>query len=657
MTSAEPADAGVVADADPARATATGEPAKATATGDPAAMTGRVGGATVAPAEATAVREATEPVTPVTGWRGWFSRPRRVDLLVLAVYALLAGWVFAHLLTAVNGHYLRDSNSDQRQMEWYFTWVAQAISHGHSPFLVTADNAPVGVNGMGNTMVLALSVPMIPVTLAFGAATSFTIVMVLGITATAWCWYWLFSRQVVASRLAAAIAGGLVAYSPTMVSHANGHVNMVVHFGVPLIIGLTLRLREPGHTVRRGVLLGLAAVVQFLIGAEVLLIAALGLGVYLLAYCLQRPAALRAGWRTTLGGLGVALAVALPLLAYPLWFQFAGPQHYAGLPFTRFLYADPMSYVSFATQSLAGGAGAPGRYAMGNLTEENGFSGWPLVVLTAGLVVCFRRSVLVRAAAITGAVFVVLSLGNRIFLRGHSTGVPGPWRLLAKLPLLENIIPARLSYVTIPMVALLVAVGTDKALALAPRARAVGVPLRTLWLGTLAVAIVPVFPLPLPATSRPPVPAFFTRGAWQRYVGDGGTVVPVPLTRSPFDTAADDWQIATDMRFRIAGGYFVGPWKADKYGPDGHGWFDAQPRPTDALLQKIEKAGVLPEITATDKADALADLRYWQADAIVMDPTTVKHPDELRSAIDQLIGVTGTLTGGIWLWQVTPLTH
>jgi len=609
---------------------------------------------------AVAQRERAGDSTPAAAEPATGPR-RRADLLALGAYALLSCWLFAHLLTSVNGHYLTDSNSDQRQLEFYFDWVAHALWHGHNPFFVSVMNSPVGVNGMGNTMVFALSAPLTPVTLLFGPAVSFTAAMVLGMTATAWCWYWLFSRPMggprplVRSRLAAAIGGGLVAFSPTMVSHANGHVNMVVHFAVPLIIGLVLRLRQPGHTVRRGLALGLVAAVQVMIGAEVLLIAALGFGIFLIAYCVQRPDVVRAGWRTLLGGLGIALAVSLPLLAYPLWFQFAGPEHYAGLPFTHFLYADPMSYVSFATQSLAGGADAPGRYAMGNLTEENGFFGWPLVLLTLGLVGWFRHSVAVRAAALTGALFALLSLGNQIHLRGQDTGVPGPWRALAKLPLLENIIPARLAYVTLPMVALLVAVGTDKALTLAPKAKAAGVPLRALWLGTLAVALVPILPTPLPAVNRPPVPAFFTGNTWQQYVSDGGTVVAVPVTRSPFDTAAVDWQIATDIRFGIAGGYFVGPWSADQYGPDGHGWFDAQPRATDSLLQRVEKTGVVPAIGAAERAATLADLKYWQAQAIVLDPNDVDHAIELRAALDALTGVTGQLVKGVWVWDVRPL--
>ncbi len=586
---------------------------------------------------------------------------RRADLLALAGYLALSGWVFANLLTSVGGHYLRDSNSDQRQFEYYFTHVAKALTHGHNPFFIGTENAPVGVNGMGNTIVFALSAPFTPITWLFGAKVSFALAITLGMAATGWCWYWLFSRRhggpapIVASRLAAAIGGGLVAFSPTMVSHANGHMNMVVHYAVPLILGLVLRLREPDHRLRRGVALGFFATVQVLTGAELLLIAALGFGVFLVAYCVQRRLELSLQWRNVAAGLAIALAVALPLLAYPLWYQFAGPQHYAGLPFTRFLYADPMSYLSFATRSLAGNPGSPGDYAFGNLTEENGFYGWPLALLALGLAGWLRYRAAVRAAIVTGAIFVLCSFGNQIYVHGHRTPFPSPWRALAKLPLLENIIPARLAYVTLPLVALLVALGTDEALALAPKARTVGVPLRALWLGLLAVALVPILPTPLPASNRPAVPAFFTNGAWHSYVSDGGTVVPVPITRSPYDTNAFDWQVAADLKFTIAGGYFVGPWTADRYGPDGHGWFDAQPRPTDLLLQKVVKTGVVPFLTAVDRANAQADLRYWQAQAIVLDPKTTGHPTELRSALDQLTGVTGVFVAGVWVWEVRDL--
>ncbi len=620
-----------------------------------------------------------------TGVRG----DRRADLTALAVYAALSGWLFSGLLAGVRLRYLTDSTSDQRLFEYYLTWVAQALRHGHNPLVIPVQNAPDGVNAMGNTIVLALAAPLAPVTLWLGAPVSYALAMVLGVTASAWAWYLLFARLLPGagarfSRLAAGVGGALVSFSPTLVSHANGHLNMVANFALPAIIGLTLRLREPDHRLRRAVALALCAVVQLLIGAEILLITALGFGTLLAVYGLLRPDAIRRSWRPVGAGLAIALAVALPLAAYPLWVQFAGPAHYSGLPFSRFGYADLLSFPSFATRSLA--ATGPAHYAKGNLTEENGYFGPPLLLLSAALAAWLWRTPLARAAALTGLLFAVLSLGNRVHVAGHLTALPGPWRLPARLPLLSDIIPSRLAYVTVVMVALLVALGLDRLLAqpaaaqpaqpsaeatrppargwltgLPPRkwltgppARGwlTGVPARKWLAGLVVLALVPTFPTPLRAGARTTVPAFFSTGAWRSYLPDGATVVPVPLPRSPNPTWALDWQVAAGMRFRIAGGYFVGPWPADRYGPAGHGWYDQHPRPTDALLLGVHPSGPLPTVTTADQANAAADLRWWGASALVMDPRTAPRPAELKQLVDQLTGVTGRYVGGVWLWLV-----
>ena len=67
------------------------------------------------------------------------------------------------------------------------------------------------------------------------------------------------------------------------------------------------------------------------------------------------------------------------LLAYPLWYQFAGPQHYSGLPdFVLGYGTDLASYPAFAKLSLLGQAAADANLAPN--PEENTFFGWPLLL-------------------------------------------------------------------------------------------------------------------------------------------------------------------------------------------------------------------------------------------------------------------------------------
>jgi len=192
---------------------------------------------------------------------------------------------------------------------------------------------------------------------------------------------------------------------------------------------LTLR------TVRDGVLLGLLVSWQAFINEELLFLAGLAGLVFVLGYAVWRPARVRERVRPFLTGLGTAVLTAGILLAYPLWYQFAGPQSYHGLPdFVLGYGADLASYPAFPKLSLAHGAGT-----LSPLPEENTFFGWPLLLVLVAVVGWLWRRVEVRALALVGVVFFVLSLGAAPAWRGRPVPVPAPWRLIHHLPLFDSV--------------------------------------------------------------------------------------------------------------------------------------------------------------------------------------------------------------------------
>ncbi len=594
------------------------------------------------------------PTTAPGRWRA--AVLRHPDRLAVALLALGSAYLYAHLLTGPGRHDLTGAGSDPEQVCFWLEWVAKAVTHGLNPLHVTDQNAPIGFNGAGTTMVLAISVVAIPLTLLVGAKLTYLLILVVGLAATAAAWYRLFSRHLVGSRVAAFVGAGFCAYAPPMASHANGHVNIVVHFAIPLIIATVLRLAtSPGRVVRRGLLLGALTTVQVLIGEEVLLIAALGFGVLLAAYVAQRPRLLRPALPRVAAGLAIGGALALAATGYVLWYQFLGPQHYRGLPYLYWYNSDVSALWRLPANSFAGNPATSLPFSFNGAAEQNAFFGIPLLVLFALLVAWLWRDALVRAAAFTAAVFAVLSWGTYLTVNGVPTSHLGPWHYLYKLPMLDSLTPARFTFVTSVMIAVVLARGVQRVSELVPVAVSLRVPLRTLTAVALVGALAPIAPHPLPARNWPAVPAFFTDGTWRKYVDEGGTVVAVPVTRTPLKTAGLDWQLATDLDFRIAGGYFLGPWDADRNGGPDHGWFNAKPRPTSDLLDTLSDSGELPQITDADRANAVADLRYWQAQAIVLDPASVQYPVQLKAAVDLLVGP-GTYVDGVWVWPVRTIS-
>ncbi|WP_207944517.1 glycosyl transferase [Actinomadura rubrisoli] len=571
---------------------------------------------------------------------------READLAVAAGFLLAAFAVLGRLWADPGRRYLVDGGQDQTQWEWFFAVTARAVTRLDDPFSTTLQNFPGGVNLMANTVMLGVSVPLTPVTLAFGPSATWALVLTLGLGGSAAAWYRLFQRHLGASRAAAAVGGGFCGFAPPIISHANAHPNFVVLAAVPFMIGRLVRLaRGEGRPLREGAFLGLLAAYQIYLGEEALLLTATGLALFAAAYAAFRPAAARAAAGRIAAGCGVAAVVFLPLTTYALLWQFFGPQSYDGLvhgPSGN----DVAVLTAFARQSLAGHQAAPGPLDV-SPTEQNAFFGWPLAVLVAALVTWQRRDPLVRALGAVIVAAVLLSLGPEVVVDGHRTGVPGPWRLVSEAPLYESVIESRLTLLCAPAAGLLLALGVDRFLATAPAGtpRAAGV--RLLCCVVLAQALLPIAPKPLAAQDRPPVPAFFADGTWRRHVRPGRALVPAPLPDVP-DATPLHWQVEAGFGFPVPEGYFIGP-----FGPGREGGYGAARRPTSDLLAKARDEERPPVVGDADRAAARADLAYWRADAVVLGPNAKQRV--LREVLQELLGP-GRYEGGVWVWDVRDLT-
>ena len=80
----------------------------------------------------------------------------------------------------------------------------------------------------------------------------------------------------------------------------------------------------------------------------------------------------------------------------------------------------------------------------GNASEWDAYLGIPLVLLLVLATVRFWVLV-IRTGGIVAAIFAVCSLGPQLHVAGHQlSAIVLPWWIPAHLPLLENILPARL---------------------------------------------------------------------------------------------------------------------------------------------------------------------------------------------------------------------
>ena len=554
----------------------------------------------------------------------------------MAVAALLlAVWVLIGLWRDPTGRTITVNSGDHVLFEWLLAYGPS----GRNPLFAGILNVPDGVNLAVNTSVTVFAWAFAPLTWLAGPSVSFLVILTLNLAGTAFAWYWLLSRHLGASTGAAALGGLFCGFAPGLVSHANAHLNWTAQWLMVLIVWATLRLRS-GSPLRRGLVLGLLVAAGFSIAAEALFFTALALGVFVAAWAVARRVEARAAAARFGRGLAVAGAVALVLLAYPLWMHFLGPQRYHGIGFDQRVHSeDLLAYGAYPARSLAGLAGLDTSLAP-NPTEETTFYGLPLLAMA---VACFvllwrraspqRRAVL-GALGVTALLFGWLSLGPRY----------GLYALLAQLPIFNAALPARFALAVTPVIGILLAWAWD------------ALPWRRRYVAALAVALLPLVPLPLLTSVREPVPTFVTSGQWRPYVPPGRTLVALPL---PSDLLPDGqrWQAVVLSSgpgaevFPLPSGFFLGPG-----GPDGRGRIGPVPRPTEQLLFDAARTGVVPPVSDADRARAADDLRHWRASAIVLADRVhgskwPVHVDALRSTATALFGPP-TRVDDVWLWQV-----
>ena len=588
-------------------------------------------------------------------------------VLPYVAYVVGAVVLLGNLWRDPGGRMLLDNYQDQVWFEWLLTNGANALAHGDNPLFSMKINAPYGLNLMANTSVLALALPLAPVTWLFGADVTFVLVETLALAGTASAWYFVLNK-LLHHRVAAAIGGAFCGFAPAMISQATGHPNLAGQYLLPLILLAVLRLGTPGRRpVVRGLILAGLVVVQAFINEELLFLLALALAVFLVVYGVARPRELASRVPDALWSLGTAVLVAGAVLAYPVYYQFFGRGHYRGLPDYILLYgSDLASYWSFARRSIAGDPEIAARVAV-NTTEENSFFGWPLMLALLVVVIWLRRDAVVRGLAVTGAVFAWLSLGSQPKMGGQPIDIPAPWGWLDGLPLFDSVVPTRLALVVTPVVGCMLAIAVARyaetaraSAAAAARDRgevAAGgttdteaTVVRVMGVVVLALVLGPLLPTPLPVSERPYVPPFFTTGMYREHVPAGGVVLGVPPGWSP-NLHAMQWQTAADLNFTIFGGYFLAPNPND---PERVAMFGPAYPQTMTMLSQVADQGTMVGISAELRAQAAADFRATGVTTLVL-PAHHWRAEALRFVVDQLAGP-GQLVGGMWVWDVRPLT-
>jgi hypothetical protein len=362
-----------------------------------------------------------------------------------------------------------------------------------------------------------------------------------------------------------------------MVGQATGHPVLLFLPLPPFIVWTLVSILQCRGTARRlGIQLGLLLAAQYLISPEVFASLCVVVGIGLVLVVVRNPArALRAA-QAVVQPIGIAFAVTILLLAYPVWMLLAGPQHVSGATYPlinayhndllSFITPGPLQRVSLGTQAISGSY-TPGTvlyfgHPISTPQEVGGYIGIPLLILGGLLVWRSRRSARMQLSAALFLCCSILSLGPFLYVKGETTHIPLPFWFLGHLPLVNNLLPPRISVEMSACLAAILAFGLDDlrqirtrwASRRSQRSRSVGAVVATSVV--LAVLVVTWLPRwPYQSIRAVTLPAGLTRAI----PSEDPLVVTYPYASGAGVTLPLLWQAKADYQFRLLGGYAFHP--------------------------------------------------------------------------------------------------
>jgi len=571
-------------------------------------------------------------------------------LLVISIIMWWRVWVTGHPASTITCQC-----GDVSEALGFLAWTPWALIHGHNPFLSNAIYAGQGgANMLANASWMAFGLVFAPITWLFGPVATFNVVVTLAPVVSGWCLF-LAVRRFTTFVPGQIVAAFLYGFSPIIVgSDPFGHFFQIWLIYPPLVLLCLydLFVTQRHRPVSLGIGLGLLTVVQFFSSTEVLLIVVL---VGVLGVAAAAVAAPRVAWarrRHILLGVTVAVGTAAILLAYPIWFAIDGPRHIVGLVWpnipsagasiTGLVSAGPNVHQPAARDILSG--------YFGNRGPNPSYVGAAVMVFVGVSMFVWRKSRLAWIVFAVGLWSWLLSLGIN-----HAWA---PWRVFQHVPVVSDIIPVRISAITVFAVAVLVALSADGWWRLAVHRvekRRNGVDDRRLLrvLGAILALVTAATLIPVAASysfpfviHQNPVPPWFRHVAPRLAPGTVLLTYPYP---QGITAQAMGWQAGDDMRFRLAGGFVVVP------GRDGrHSTFVSTPGGTVRILDRLSLRylGPLPLATLSAVRQVRTSFRRWGVQVVVV---TYQGRAPVY-AVGYLTAVLGRLPRwqrGAWVWYGT----
>jgi hypothetical protein len=211
------------------------------------------------------------------------------------------------------------------------------------------------------------------------------------------------------------------------------------------------------------------------------------------------------------------------------------------------------------------------------------------------------------------------------------------WGATIFVPIVSDVIPARLMLFVFLFAALVLAIWLDHALR-TERAAGASLARRAMPLALAGLALIPLIPRQPFPTMPLGVPSFFTTPALVDQVPSGSVALVAPFAYDWRLAVPMLWQSESGMRFRMPEGFAWIP--GPSYVPHRSALGDS--------MAGIAKSGTEPAMTSETRLAYAHDLKSWQVQTVIVGP--MANQDQMVRFFTDLFGRPPIEQGGVLVW-------
>jgi hypothetical protein len=507
--------------------------------------------------------------------------------------------------------------SDPMMFMGFLGWYPFAISHGLNPLHDGYVNLPGGSNMMWATTVPLLSLVLWPITAAFNVIASWNVGVLGLLVLNGYCTF-LWVRRHVRHESAAWLGALILVVGPFSLFRAQGHLNLLAFFPVPLVIVELEKLLGHETTARAaGWKIGVLMAVELLCSEDIVSMSAVAFGTGLVIFAvLQRRGLVRQA-RLLVSSLATSIPAFLLITGAPLAYQFFGPGRIVGLLHPPDIFVTDLvnvvvpGYFEALNPSFA--AHLANHWSAG-FGESESYIGVPLLLVSIFVAVRWRREAWVRAVGLGTLAILIWSLGSYLHFDGVTEQVPLPGRLLSALPVFDNLLPVRFDLFTEFGLAALAAVFVDRIVLNRTLGRERRFGGSVLFL-LVCVTLAPRAPL---TVYEPQIPKYFSPAGGAASLRQGTVALVVPYGDGDNSEEPMLWQATSGFRFRMVAGDME---TAGRDGTPMEGrtlWGTGTPM--DCIFQYLQNGESISSCTAHPVTAVRSALDKLRVSMIIMGP-------------------------------------